>query len=138
MRAMRPQEKHRPPRPDEFEHVKEGTIRYLFEHDGVATPAQLIAFFGFSHARLTKILGDLEAQGYVERRGHASDRRRVIVYLTDKGRALAELRYNELRSNVTRLLEYLGEEDAVHYTRILQKMFSQNSPLHCDHSEEPK
>lgn len=125
--ASHPRERrHHPSELERYEHVKDGTVRFLFEHECVATPAQLIAFFGFSHARLTKILVDLEAEGCVVRSSDPADRRRVIVHLTEKGLERAVRKRAELLDCMTAVLEALGEEDAVHFVRIMNKLQERN------------
>ena len=121
--ATHPKEKRRPPTNlEKHEHVKDGTMRYLFEHEGTATPDRLVEFFGFSKARLTKILSELEGEGLVERCMDPADRRRVIVHLTEGGREYAARRYEGVLEHMTMLLTFLGEEDAKHFVRILQKL----------------
>ena len=123
MDTIHPKEKRRPPTElERHEHVKDGTIRYLFEHECVATPAQLIDFFGFSQARLTKILSELEAEGLVLRQGDPKDRRRVIVHLTDKGLEHAVEKHRQMLAYMTRVLQALGEEDAVQFVRIMGRL----------------
>lgn len=123
LEAIQPKEKRRPPTDLEaHEHVKDGTIRYLFEHDCVATPAQLTEFFGFSQARLTKILSELEADGMVVRQNDPADRRRVIVHLTDEGLMEAGAKHLAKMERIVMILEYLGEEDAAHMVRIMKKL----------------
>ena len=130
---MHPREKRRPPTDlEKHEHVKDGTIRFLFEHECVATPTQLIEFFGFSQARLTKILSELEADGLVLRQGDPKDRRRVIVHLTDKGLEYAVAKRDEMLSLISGILEALGEEDAAHFVRIMHRI----SELHCCDGKE--
>ena len=123
LHATHPKEKRRPPTQlERHEHVQIGTLRYLLEHDGSAAPSQLVEFFGFSHARLTKILTDLETKGLILRETSANDRRRVIVRLTDAGYALALAQREAVVSRLTGVLEILGEEDARHFLRIVQKL----------------
>ena len=107
---------------ERLDYVKDGTIRYLFEHDCVATPAQLTEFFGFSQARLTKVLSELEADGMVIRRQDTVDRRRVIVHLTDKGLLEAGARHLARVERMVVLLESLGDRDAAELVRILKKL----------------
>ena len=121
--AVQPREKRRPPTElEQAEHVRMGTLRYLLEHGNEAAPAQLIDFFGFSHARLTKILGELEQTGYIRRDSDPRDRRRVIVRLTEEGYAFATHCREEMLSHLSRSLELLGPEDAAHLVRITRRM----------------
>lgn len=117
-----PAKRRAPTELDHNERVQAVTMRYLLEHGRVATPAQLIEFFGFSHARLTKILGDLEASGYIRRERDTQDRRRVIVYLTDAGYRHAAATWESLVGRMTAVLEALGEEDTAHFLRIARKL----------------
>jgi len=120
--ATHPKEKRRPPTElEQNEHVQAATLRYLLEHDNEATPAQLIEFFQFSHARLTKILGNLEEKGLIRRDTDPRDRRRVIVRLTQTGYGLAAEQREEMLGHLAAVLETLGEEDAVHFLRIAKK-----------------
>lgn len=131
--ATYPKEKRRPPTQlEQHEHVKDGTIRYLFDHECVATPAQLTEFFGFSQARLTKILSELEDDGLVVRQSDSKDRRRVIVHLTDEGLLYAGAKHLAMMERLIMMIEYLGEEDAVHLIRILHKLNEFNSQHPCD------
>ena len=107
---------------ERLDYVKDGTIRYLFEHDCVATPAQLTEFFGFSQARLTKVLSELEADGMVIRTQDTADRRRVIVHLTDKGLLEAGARHLARVERIVVLLQSLGDKDAAELVRILKKL----------------
>lgn len=132
LEAVHPREKRRPPAElEQHEHVKDGTIRYLFEHECVATPAQLTEFFGFSQARLTKILSDLEADGMVVRREDPADRRRVIIHLTDKGLLEAGAKHLAMVDRLVTMLMYLGEEDAGHLVRIMKKLHQADLPSVC-------
>lgn len=129
LETTHPKEKRRPPtETEQYEHAKDGTIRYLFEHDGVASPAQLIEFFGFSHARLTKLLGGLEEDGMVIRRPDSADRRRITVHLTEQGLEYATAKQEQLLRDTTAVLEYLGKEDAQHFVRIITHLL--NTPWH--------
>ena len=131
--ATHPKEKRRPPSElERHEHVKDGTIRFLFEHDCVATPAQLTDFFGFSQARLTKILSELEAEGMIVRQNDPADRRRVIVHLTDEGLLYAGARHLAMMERLILMIRYLGETDAEHLIRILGKLNEFNSIYPCD------
>lgn len=53
--------------------------------DGLTSPGQLAQTTGVLPASLTRMLDRLEAQGLIERRTHACDRRRIEVVLLDAG-----------------------------------------------------
>lgn len=121
--TIRPKHHRRPPTQiEQNERVKDGTLRFLFQHEGEASAAQLLDFFGFSSARLTKILTDLEQEGLVVRESHPDDRRRVNVRLTDAGIATALEKHRYTISEIARILELLGETDAKNFVRILIRL----------------
>ena len=68
------------------------------------------------------ILKSLEKQGLVTRTPDSNDSRQVIVELTKTGIATVEERRNAMIHSVAKMLEALGEEDALAYVRIQQKL----------------
>ena len=71
--------------------------------------------------RASRLLGDLEARGLVERRRDARDRRRVAVSLSADGRRLANgWRLAQLQ-RLRGLLDVLGSRDAEHLVRIFER-----------------
>lgn len=60
---------------------------------GSLTTAELAALQDVRHQSMSATVVDLELKGYVDRRGHPSDVRKVLIELTDEGReALGEQR----------------------------------------------
>ncbi|MDD7174221.1 MAG: winged helix DNA-binding protein [Clostridiales bacterium] len=71
---------------------------------------------------MTSILSALERQGLLKRTVSTTDRRRVIVTLTDDGRTLVQDHDAQQLERISSLLDLLGEEDAKACTRILDKV----------------
>lgn len=85
-------------------------------------PSALSRSMGVSSARIAALLKHLEQKGLVLRRTDEHDERRVIVSLTDAGRKLINERRREAIERVAAALRSLGEEDALEYIRLQQKM----------------
>lgn len=85
-------------------------------------PSALSRSMGVSSARIAALLKHLEQKGLVLRRTDEHDERRVNVSLTDAGRKLINERRREAIERVAAALRSLGEEDALEYIRIQQKM----------------
>lgn len=101
----------------------QGYVLYHLCHRGEpAQPGELCAELGITTPRMTSILTALERQGLLQRSVSPADRRRVIVTLTDKGRALVQEHDAQQLTRVRSLLHALGEEDAKACTRILDKV----------------
>lgn len=85
-------------------------------------PSALSRSMGVSSARIAALLKHLEQKGLVLRRTDEHDERRVNVSLTDAGRKLINERRREAIELVAAALRSLGEEDALEYIRLQQKM----------------
>ncbi|WP_116087595.1 MarR family winged helix-turn-helix transcriptional regulator [Tropicimonas sp. IMCC34011] len=85
----------------------------LHEEDGQMV-TRLAPLALAEQSRLTRIIMQMDARGLVERRSDPEDRRRVRIYLTDEGRALAEDMIARARDHEAELLSVLpagkGEE----------------------------
>ena len=64
---------------------QEGLLKALAEKDG-ASMSELATALGVQPPTVTKMVGRLAAQGYVERRSSDGDGRQAHVFLTDRGR----------------------------------------------------
>lgn len=101
----------------------ETIILHILEHQGGSVqPSELSSSMDISTARIAAALNNLERKGMITRRIDTSDRRRILVDLTDAGKAQAEAQRQELLEHTVRLLSLLGEEDALAYVRITGKM----------------
>lgn len=97
-------------------------LRYLYENGAPAMPSAISQARQLSSARIANILAGLEKKGLVCRTTDENDRRKVLVTLTDKGRALAEERHREALEDTEWLLRQMGEEDAKELIRLEWKM----------------
>lgn len=101
----------------------QGYVLYHLCHRGApAQPGELCAELGITTPRMTSILSALERQGLLKRTVSTTDRRRVIVTLTDDGRTLVQDHDAQQLERISSLLDLLGEEDAKACTRILDKV----------------
>lgn len=99
-------------------------LQYLSSADGDVIPSEIAKKLGFSRARMSHILDSLETKGYVTRRPDPSDRRRVLVSVTESGRDHAAKKNAESVALLSNQLSSLGEHDAQELVRILNKAYS--------------
>lgn len=64
---------------------QDGVMQALSDEDGL-TPGLLAQRLGVKAPTMTRTIGRMEAQGFVERRADGTDQRLTKVYLTDAGR----------------------------------------------------
>lgn len=81
----------------------------LWQKDGVPI-SKLSHETGLATTSLTSMLDRMEASGLIRRERTASDRRKVLIYLTDEARSL-EKDYNEV-SDAMNAIFYEGFSDA--------------------------
>ena len=97
-------------------------LYYLYEIESKALPSTISDKMGISTARVAVILNRLENKELITRTIDKSDRRRILVELTNKGINVSKTLHNKLREMVVNLLTILGEEDSKEFVRIIKKL----------------
>ena len=97
-------------------------LQYVIFHEGPVLPSEISSFMSISTARMAAALGNLERKGLVTRRIDPSDRRKILVELTQEGKQLAEAQRRDMLAHFTRLAENLGEADSVELVRIVGRI----------------
>jgi len=97
-------------------------LHYISFHENSVLPSEICKMMGISSARIAAALNSLESKGIVTRRIDVSDRRRILVDLTPKGKAMAGEQRQEMLENTSKLLSLLGENDAREYVRLTGKL----------------
>ena len=108
---------------DVFASGERFVLLYLYQH-GSAMPKQLSEAMMASTAYMAKLLGILEHKGLILRDIDRSDRRKIIVVLTEQGTVFIRSEMEKALKLAMEILSDLGEEDAAEYVRILEKLVS--------------
>jgi DNA-binding MarR family transcriptional regulator len=90
---------------------------------------------------MTSLLDTLERRGLVQRQAHPSDRRRLLVQLTDKGQALVDTFLPEIVAVQTDLVAGMSEADratAVHLSERLAKAASETNVVDAVARAKPR
>jgi DNA-binding MarR family transcriptional regulator len=106
-------------------HGAQFLLTFVSKHGGSVIPSEISNEMGISTARVAAALGTLESKGLITRRIDESDRRRILVELTDAGCAQEKEHSKMITDALVRMLENLGEADAVEFLRILKKLAEQ-------------
>lgn len=80
---------------------------------------------------MSKVVKNLEAEGYIRTCKHASDNRASVISLTDEGKKLiicAAESFQEIQEEYTGII---GEQDAASLKQILRKLISNLHPEQC-------
>jgi MarR family transcriptional regulator, organic hydroperoxide resistance regulator len=100
---------------------------YVSHHQGDSIPSEISNEMGISTARIAAALNNLESKGMITRTIDVTDRRRILIKLTDAGQKHVEQHHKMIMEITTNMLKYLGEDDAKDLIRIMKKL-AEKSP----------
>lgn len=113
-------------------------LRLLMTEGQPMTAGELSRTLNMTTSRIAAVLGSLEKKGMLVRTADEMDRRRVLAVLTEEGKAVCQKRREHARQDITALLTRLGEEDAVHFVRIVKRIHEimPDGPSGCRKNKE--
>jgi len=97
-------------------------LQFIAQHENTVVPSDIENTMGISSARIAIVLNGLEDKGLIIRQIDPSDRRRTLLKLTPAGEEQAAKDAEQLLALATGMLEYLGENDAKEYVRIMSRL----------------
>src|SRR5690606_31877824 len=100
---------------------QDGVILTLSEEGGM-TAGVLAARLGVKAPTMTRTIGRLEAQGFVERRPDETDGRLTVVHLTEAGRASVDHIAEAGRLSERQAAEGLSEKEVRNLLKLLRAM----------------
>ena len=109
----------------------------LYQHcDGIRQgiqPSELGELMQIARPTVTALLNSVEGAGYVRRRPGQTDRRAVLVELTEAGEAFVCEGRRMFFRHMARLVEFLGERDAQELIRLVRRVqqFSEMGKSKC-------
>jgi DNA-binding MarR family transcriptional regulator len=99
--------------------------------DGPLGPTELTHRLHMTTGAMTAMLDRLADQGYVVREPHASDRRRIVVTLSDEGRDRIFRQVHGMADEIVAISERLGAEDRRTVVRYVEELsHAVGSPAH--------
>lgn len=91
----------------------------MIERRPAQSVSDLLSALHITKQSLGRVLGDLITRGYVEQRAGTSDKRKRLLRLTDKGRALEEALWDTQRARVARAFREAGPEAVAGFRKVL-------------------
>jgi DNA-binding MarR family transcriptional regulator len=85
----------------------------------VLSVSEISAMLQVTPAGVTHLVNPLEAKGYLQRRASPSDRRVVLIALTEQGQQTANLLQADMQRHLTGLINHLGAEDSQTLFRLI-------------------
>lgn len=107
-------------------------LQYIIHRGEPVLPSEISGFMKISTARMAVALNSLERKGFITRRIDPSDRRQILVDLTDRGRAFANEKQEHILRHTVQMLEQLGEQDARELVRLTERVAEIMAEIHDD------
>jgi len=111
---------------DDFNRSGRGEVfilKYLLTKNAPALPSELSEALDSSTARISAALKTLEKKGQIHREIDTTNRRYILVTLTEAGRERIRAIMQQMRSHLIRVLTEMGEEDAREFVRLSGRFF---------------
>ncbi|MDR0671273.1 MAG: transcriptional regulator, partial [Oscillospiraceae bacterium] len=93
-------------------------LTHLYEKSGAALPSELSKALHSSTARVSAVLGALEKKGQIRRDIDTSNRRNILVTLTDTGCTRICSATKQMKACLTHIFTEMGERDALEFVRL--------------------
>lgn len=107
---------------DDNMHGEAFAMSYIFRQGGTVLPSDISNEMNISSARVAVMLNNLESKGFLTRQIDNSDRRRILVELTQDGIEFAKKHNKTVINYIVRILKLLGEHDAKELVRIIGRL----------------
>ncbi|MGN0802767.1 MAG: MarR family winged helix-turn-helix transcriptional regulator [Candidatus Faecivicinus sp.] len=99
-----------------------GILNYLHYHNNDAFAGEISRDLGITTGRTAIALKNLEKKGLIQRSASETDRRCVVVRITEAGSQAAEAFRLRVLDSVEDVLRALGERDAPEYVRLVKRI----------------
>ncbi|WP_312433597.1 MarR family winged helix-turn-helix transcriptional regulator [Lacrimispora sp.] len=111
---------------DEFNRSGKGEIfilRYLYMKESPASPSELSEALNSSTARISAALRTLEKKGQIHREIDTTNRRFILVTITEEGRERIQANMQRMQNHLIQVLTVMGEKDAREFVRLSTRFF---------------
>ena len=108
-------------------------LLWLLYHGGPVTQAQLAEALGVTPRNVTTLVDALDATGFARREPHPTDRRAVLVHLTERGLSIMETMDAEHQALGSDLVAGLDAADVEVAGRVLDHVLARMQALVAEH-----
>ena len=98
-------------------------LHYLSERNAQVLPSELSAALNASTGRISALLSNLEKKGQIEREIDKTNRRNILVTVTEEGHKRAETEMKEIRKKITHVFTEMGEADTTEFIKLTKEFW---------------
>lgn len=110
-------------------------LLWVLFHDGPATQIQLAEAIGVTPRNVTTLVDALDATGFARREPHPTDRRAVLVHLTDRGLSIMETMDADHTVLGSDLVDGLDADTVATVQHALEHIHTRLRTLIAEHAE---
>ena len=107
-------------------------LRFLSNKNVAVLPSEISDAMHSSNARISAALGSLEKKGQIHREIDTTNRRNILVTITEEGRERIRLNMEKMRERMVCVLTEMGEHDAAEFVRLIKSFFEISSRVFCE------
>ena len=96
-------------------------LKYLYSKGAAVIPSEISDAMHTSTARISAALNTLEKKGQIHREIDTSNRRNILVTITEAGCERSRSNMQEMRNRMISILTEMGEQDAVEFVRLFKR-----------------
>lgn len=96
-------------------------LQFLEMRGTEVLPSELSVALRASTARISALLGALEKKGQIARDIDKSNRRNILVTITEEGRRRVKTEMREMKNHLTKVFADMGEEDTAEFLRLTRR-----------------
>lgn len=112
-------------------HSELDVLAALYSNNRVLTPTQLYDLTIFSSGGMTKILKRLEARGFIRREADRSDKRCMLVVVTQSGEEITKRVLEEISIECACYFEVFDAEEKRLFASLLKRVVLNMSTIKC-------
>ena len=109
-------------------------LKFLCDKNSAVIPSEISEAMHSSNARISAALGSLEKKGQIHREIDISNRRNILVTITEEGHERIRSNMNQMREGMISVFTEMGEDEAVEFVRLI-KRFSEIALRVFDHNQ---
>jgi DNA-binding MarR family transcriptional regulator len=111
-------------------------LMHLKRQSDLVLPSELSEVMSVSTARIARLLNTLEDRGLIQRSMDLSDRRKIVVNLTEAGERYLKEVYKRTHRRASAVIDALGEEETETFIRIAEKIVDISRSLSDEEARE--
>lgn len=104
-------------------------LHFLATHKNKVLPSELSIALHATTGRISALLAHLEKKGQIEREIDKSNRRNILVTITEAGREREEIEMKSIKEALSGIFVEMGETDTLEFLRLM-KRFSELTQKH--------